>query len=529
MTNDYESIKSADVILVIGSNTTETHPVIGSMIKEQTRKGARLIVCDPRKIELHGLADIPIRQKSGSDTALINSMMNVIIEEKLYDEKFVTEKVEKFDELKACTAKYTPEYAEGITGVGADLIREAARTYASGPNSALYYTMGITQHTSGTNNVRSLCNLALLCNMAGRPGTGVNPLRGQGNVQGACDMGCLPATLPGYLKVSAPEAAQKVKDVWGCELPKLAEPGLTVAAMVAAAGDGRIKALYVMGENPIITEADTNHAKHAFGKLDFLVVQDIFLTETAAMADVVLPAACWPEKDGTCTSTVRAVQRLRKAVNAPGEARADWTVFAELAKRFGHEWNFKNVEDVFEEIRLITPSYAGMTYKRLEEGFLHWPCPTEEHPGTPVLHTERFARPGGKASFAPCDWEPPHEWPDEEYPFIATTGRNLYHYHSGTMTRRSAPGKFIKELYIEINPKDAEEINAADGDMITVTSRRGSVTGKAKVTDAVREKMVFLPFHFSEAPANLLTASVLDPTSETPGYKVNAVRVEKSL
>ena len=258
-------------------------------------------------------------------------------------------------------------------------------------------------------------------------------------------------------------------------------------------------------------------------------MQDIFLTETAAMADVVLPAACWPEKDGTCTSTVRAVQRLRKAVNAPGEARADWTVFAELAKRLGHEWNFNNVENVFEEIRLITPSYAGMTYKRLEEGFLHWPCPTEEHPGTPVLHTERFARPGGKASFAPCDWEPPHEWPDEEYPFIATTGRSLYHYHSGTMTRRSAPGKFIKSLYIEINPKDAEELGVADKDMITVTSRRGKVTGEAKITDSVREKMVFLPFHFSEAPANLLTASVLDPTSETPGYKVNAVRVEKSL
>ncbi len=507
---------------------TETHPVIASMIKERVKGGARLIVCDPRKIELHGQADISIRQRSGSDTALINSMMNVIIEERLYDEKFVTEKVEKFDELKECVSKYKPEYAQTITGIDADVIRSAARLYAAGPNSALYYTMGITQHVTGTNNVRSLCNLALLCNMAGRPGTGVNPLRGQGNVQGACDMGCLPATLPGYLKVTLPQAAQKVKEVWGCELPKLAEPGLTVANMVAAAGRGELKALYIMGENPVVTEADTNHAKHSLENLDFLVVQDIFLTETARLADVVLPAAGWPEKDGTCTSTVRAVQLLRRAVSPPGSARADWTVFAELAEKLGHKWNFKSAEDIFEEIRLFTPSYAGITYKRLEEGYLHWPCPTTEHPGTPVLHTERFARPGGKASFAPCEWSAPHEQPDEEYPFIATTGRSLYHYHSGTMTRRSAPGKFIKELYIEINPKDAEALNVVSGDMIRVTSRRGSVAGAAKVTDVVCEKMVFLPFHFAEAPANLLTASVLDPTSETPGYKVNAVKVEKS-
>jgi len=528
MTNDFDSIKHADTIMVIGSNTTEAHPVVGMMIKEQVRKGAKLIVCDPRRIELHDLATVKIQQRSGSDVALLNGMMNVILAENLHDPKFIGERVEKFEELKSLVGKYTPEYVEGITGIPADTIREAARLYASGPNSALYYTMGITQHTTGTNNVRSCCNLALLCGMLGRPGTGVNPLRGQNNVQGACDMGCLPATLPGYLKVGLPAAAEKIEALWGCKMPQEGKVGLSVATMMEAAGKGELKALYIMGENPMVTDADTNHVSHALDKLDLLVVQDIFLTETAQKADVVLPAACWPEKPGTCTNTTRAVQLLRKAAEAPGEAREDWTVFVELAKRFGHNWNFKTASDVFDDIAKFVPAYAGMSHERLDKGYLQWPCPTPEHPGTPNLHTAKFARPNGMATFSPCEWAAPHEWPDEEYPFIATTGRNLFHYHSGSMSRRGASGKYVKELYIEVNPVDAAAMGVSEGEKVTVKSRRGEVTGGARITDSVPEKMVFLPFHFGEASANLLTASVWDPTSETPAFKVSAVKVSKA-
>ena len=514
--------------MVIGSNTTEAHPVIGMMIKEQVRKGAKLIVCDPRTIELHELATVKINQRSGSDVALLNGMMNVILAENLHDPKFIEERVEKFEELKAIVEKYTPEYVEGITGVPADTIREAARTYAAGPNSALFYTMGITQHTTGTNNVRSCCNLALLCGMLGRPGTGVNPLRGQNNVQGACDMGALPATLPGYLKVGLPAAAEKIEKLWGCKIPEEGKVGLSVVTMMKAAGNGELKALYIMGENPMVTDPNTNHVAHALDSLDFLVVQDIFLTETAEKADVVLPAACWPEKEGTYSNTIRAVQLSHKACDSPGEAREDWTIFVELAKRLGHNWDFKSASDVFDDIAKFVPAYAGMNYERLNKGYLQWPCPTPEHPGTPNLHAMQFSRPNGMATFSPCEWAAPHEWPDEEYPFIANTGRNLYHYHSGSMSRRGPSGKYVKELYIEVNPVDAAAMGVKEGEKVKVTSRRGDVTGIARITESVPEKMVFVPFHFGEAPANMLTASVWDPTSETPPFKVSAVKVSKA-
>ena len=525
MTNDYESIKSADAIMVIGSNTTETHPVIASMIKERVRQGASLIVCDPRRIELAAAASVFVQQRCGTDTALLNSMMNVIIEEKLYDEKFITERTEGFKELYEVVRKYPPEAAEGITGVPAETIRLAARTYGGGPNAAVFYTMGITQHTSGTNNVRCLCDLAMLCGNLGRPGTGVNPLRGQGNVQGACDMGCLPLTLPGYLKADSPEGAAKVREVWGCELPK--ERGLSVAPMMAAAGAGTLKALFIMGENPAVTDADTKHTEAALNSLDFMVVQDIFLTETAALADVVLPAACWPEKDGTCTNTIRAVQRLRKACNAPGEARDDWRTFGELARRMGYNWRYTSPQEIFEEIRRFVPSYAGVTYDRLDKGFLQWPCPNENHPGTPILHSEKCARPSGKMLFLPCEWDSPHETPDTDYPFMASTGRTLYHYHSGSMTRRSALSGKEKELYIEINPKDAAALSINNEDFMTAESRRGEVSGRARLSERVPAGMVFIPFHFSESAANQITASALDPTSETPAFKVNSVRLRK--
>lgn len=525
MTNGYESIKEADAIMVIGSNTTETHPVIGAMIKERVRAGAKLIVCDPRRIELHAFADAPLRQRCGSDIALINAMMNVMISEGLTDEKFIAERTEGFEALRATVAKYTPEYSEKITGVPADMIRRAARLYGGAGNAAIFYTMGITQHTNGTGNVRALCCLAMLGGNLGRPGTGVNPLRGQGNVQGACDMGCLPATLPGYLKLTAPEAAEKMRRLWGCEPPERA--GLSVVPMINAAAEGKIGALFIMGENPVVTDADSAHTAHALKRLDFLAVQDIFMTETAKFADVVLPGACWPEKDGTCTNTTRTVQLLRRASCSPGGAREDWRTFAELAKRFGLNWSFESARDIFEDIKKFTPSYAGMSFERLEESPLSWPCPTEGHPGTPILHTEKFARAGGRGLFIPCEWVPPYEWPDEEYPFMATTGRSLYHYHSGTMTRRGALGKKLGGLYIEISPDDAAAAGIADGERITVESRRGSVSGAAKVTDRVPRGMLFIPFHFTEAKANNITAAVCDATSETPAFKVNAARVRR--
>ncbi len=525
MTNDFRSIRKADVLFVIGSNTTEAHPVIGSWIKERRRAGAKLIVCDPRKIELAEYADVYLRQKSGTDVALVNGLMHVILRDNLQDEAFLAQRVENFEALKAQVASYTPEVVSEITGVAPELIEEAARTYAQGPNSAIFYTMGITQHVTGTNNVRSMANLALLCGMLGRPGTGVNPLRGQNNVQGACDMGCLPDVYSGYQKVADPQSREKMGKLWGAELP--AGPGMTLVRMMEAAGSGTLKGLFIMGENPMVTDPDTNHVRHSLEKLDLLVVQDIFLTETAQMADVVLPAACWGEKDGTFTNTARTVQRVRKAVESPGEARGDWEILQDIAVRLGAPWNFRSASEVFDDLARVTPSYGGMSYRRLEEKGLAWPCPTPEHPGTPILHTEKFPRQGGKATFSPCEWKAPHEWPDEEYPYLATTGRLLYHYHSGSMTRRSAPGEFVKELYVEVHPADAAALCLEEGQLVRVTSRRGSVEGKAKVTDRVPPKMVFLPFHFGEASANVLTAAVIDPDSETPGYKVSAVRVEK--
>jgi formate dehydrogenase alpha subunit len=528
MTNNFASIMEADVMLVIGSNTTEAHPVIGSWIKERRRNGAKLIVCDPRKIELAKYADVYLRQKSGSDVALVNGLMHVILRDNLQNQAFIEERVENFEALKETVKAYTPEKVSEITGLAPEDVEKAARIYAQGPNSATFYTMGITQHTSGTNNVRSLANLALLCGMMGRPGVGVNPLRGQNNVQGACDMGALPNVFTGYQKVALPEVREKFATLWkgAAFSDKL---GKTLVKMMEAAGTGEMRGLYIMGENPMVTDPDTNHVRHCLEHLELLVVQDIFLTETAQLADVVFPAACWGEKEGTFTNTTRTVQRVRKAVNSPGEARPDWEILTALANRMGAAWKFRSASEVFDDIAACTPSYAGMSYDRLDQAGLSWPCPNAEHPGTANLHVGKFPRPNGKAIFSPCEWQPPHEWPDEEYPFLASTGRLLYHYHSGSMSRRSAPGEFVTELYIEIHPADAAELQVEPGEMLSVSSRRGVVEGKAKISDRVPPRMVFLPFHFAESGANFLTAAEIDPVSETPGYKISAVRVLKAV
>ena len=525
MTNDFESILSTDVLFVTGSNTTETHPVVGAFLKERAANGAILIVCDPRKTEMATHADVHIRHRSGSDVALLNSMMQVIIEEELFDAEFIAQRTENYEALKEMVKNDSPENTQKITGVEPEIVRKIARLYASGPNSAIFYTMGITQHTSGTNNVRALCNLALLCGMFGRPGVGINPLRGQNNVQGSCDTGALADMLPGYMKVTHPDAPEKVKRLWGCELNPI--PGLSVAPMLDAAAKGELSALYIMGENPMVTDANSSHVAHALDNLDFLVVQDIFLTETAQKADVVLPAACWAEKEGTFTNSCRAVQRVRKGIEPPGEARADWQILQDVARAMGANWSFHSPKEIFDDLAKFSPSYAGMNHERLEAAPLQWPCPTPEHPGTPILHVGQFSRAGGRATFLPVEWQAPHEWPDEEYPYLATTGRSLYHYHSGSMTRRSAPGQFINRLRIEINPEDALQVGAHDGDTLRITSRRGTVEGEAQITDRVPPQMVFLPFHFAEASTNNLTASVWDTDSETPPFKISAVRVEK--
>jgi len=526
MTNDYESIKSCDVIFLIGSNVTETHPVIGSFLKERKRQGAKLIVCDPRRIEMANYADLFLQHKNGTDVALLNGIMHVIIRDGLQNDAFIRERTENFEALKELVSSYTPQRVSEITGVAPELIERAAHLYARGPNSAIFYTMGITQHSQGTDNVRAIANLALLCGMIGRPGTGVNPLRGQNNVQGACDVGALPSFLPGYQNPMDQAARERFAKVWGKELPT--GSGLTVTEMMDAALGGTIRAMFIMGENPMVSDPDIAHVREALEKLDFLVVQDIFLTETAQLAHVVLPAASWAEKDGTFTNTTRTVQRVRKAVNPPGEARPDWQIIADLARLMGFDWNYSSAEEIFEEIRKVLPAYAGITYSRIEEKGIPWPCPSEDHPGTPTLHVERFPREGGRARFSPCHWRAPHEWPDEEYPFLASTGRILYHYHTGSMSRRSAPGEFIREMFVEVNPEDALRLGISDGDMVRVSSRRGSIECKALVTDRVAPGSVFLPFHFSEAAANQLTSSKERcPASKMPPLKVNAVRIEK--
>ena len=526
MTNNIGDLENAEVILVTGSNTTENHPVISTFIKRAVKhKGAKLIVVDPRKIKLTEFADIWLRPNLGSDIAWINGMMHVIIKEDLLDKEFVEKRTEGFEELKKVVEKYTPEYVEKITSIPKEKLIEAARMYANAKSAAICYTMGITQHITGTDNVKSLANLAMLCGNLGIPGGGVNPLRGQNNVQGACDMGGLPNVYTGYQVVTSAEIREKMAKAWGVsQLPD--KVGLKVTEMVPRALDKSIRALYIVGENPIVSDADISHVKKALENLDFLVVQDIFLTDTAKLADVVLPAAAFAEKDGTFTNTERRVSRVRKAIDPPGEAKADHEIICELATRMGYKMEYSSVEEIFEEIRKVTPSYAGITFDRIEKEGLHWPCPDENHPGTPILHTEKF--PIGKSKFHAIEYLPPAEQVDEEYPLWLTTGRILFQYHTGTMTRRvEGLNKIAPECFVEISPTDAATYGLSDGDMVEAASRRGKVVAKVKVSDMARKGVIFMPFHYSEAPANMLTNPALDPVAGIPEYKVCAVKIAK--
>ncbi|MFH1562934.1 MAG: formate dehydrogenase subunit alpha [Nitrospirota bacterium] len=522
MTNSIDEIKDADCILVTGSNTTECHPIIGLKIKQAVKNGAELIVVDPRRIELAEMADVHLRFRSGTDVAWLNGMANVIINEGLLDKKFIEERCEGFEEFKSVVMEYTPERVEEITGISADDLIKAARIYAQANKGSIIYSMGITQHTTGTDNVFSVANLAMLTGNVGRESTGVNPLRGQNNVQGACDVGALPPFLPGYQKVADPQIRAKFEQAWGVKLPET--PGLTIIEMLNEAGK-KIKALYIMGENPMVSDPDLTHVEASLKALDFLVVQDIFLTETAKLADVVLPAASFAEKNGTFTNTERRVQLVRKAIEPVGISKPDCVIMAELAGKMGYQMRYNSAAAVMEEIAGLTPSYGGISYKRLEEeGGLQWPCPDVAHPGTKYLHKDKFT--GGKGKFQPVQYRPPAEVPDAEYPFRLTTGRMLYHYHTGSMTRRSVGlDEICKEGYIEINPADAEFLGIKESDAVTVSSRRGKIEIKAKLTDIVARGLVFIPFHFAESAANILTNAALDPIAKIPELKVCAVNI----
>jgi formate dehydrogenase alpha subunit len=527
MTNSIAELEDTDCILVTGSNTTENHPVIAARIKRAARyKNKTLIVIEPRRIDLVKYATLWLRQKPGTDIAVFNGIMNVIIKENLQAADYVAERTENFEALKETVAKYTPEYVEKISGVpAADLIK-AARLYGQAKAASIVYCMGITQHTVGTDNVKTLANLAMLTGNVGILGGGVNPLRGQNNVQGACDMGGLPNVFSGYQVVTDAANRKKMEDAWGVTgLPDYV--GMTMTDMLPAILKGGIKALYIVGENPVVSDPDLNHAIKEMQALDFLVVQDIFLTETAQLADVVLPAVTFAEKEGTFSNTERRVARVRQAIPVLAGTKQDWQIVAEISNRMGYTMNYKNPQEIFEEIRTVTPSYAGLTYKRLDSGGIQWPCPTEDHPGTVFLHKDKFTR--GLGAFFAIEHKDPAEMPDPEYPLYLTTGRLLYHYHTGTMSRK-AKGLMEKapECQVEISDLDAANYGIAAGDRVRVKTRRGEITVKAQISPKAVPGTIFVPFHYAEAAANRLTIAALDPVSKIPEYKVCAVQIEKA-
>jgi formate dehydrogenase alpha subunit len=526
MTNSINEFDDADLFLVTGSNTTMQHPLIGSRMINAKQRGAQLLIIDPREIPLSKFADLHLKQNIGTDVAVLNGMMNVIIEEGVYDKPFVETRTEGFDKLKEVVSKYPPGVVEKITGIKTADLEKAALMYAKADKAMIAYAMGITQHTTGVDNVKTCANLAMLTGHLGRPSTGVNPLRGQNNVQGACDMGGLPNVYSGYQPVIDANVKKKFEEAWKVECLD-DKPGLTITDMMNAAHNGELKALYVMGENPLMSDPNTSHIEHALSNLDFLVVQDIFLSETAMKADVVLPAASFAEKDGTYTNTERKVQPGFKAVSPPGQARPDWQIICELSKLSGYSMQYESPADVLKEINALTPSYAGITHERLIRSYgLHWPCPTADHPGTPCLHKDKFSK--GLGTFIPCEFKPPAELPDEEYDFILTTGRIYYHFHTGTMTRRtSILEREAPEALLEIHPEDAKMLGIRNQDKVEVTSRRGSVQLKAEITERVPQKVVFSTFHFREASINILTNSAFDPVAKIPEYKECAVKIRR--
>jgi len=528
MTNTISEIGKAACIFVIGSNTTAAHPVIGRQINRAVRNGTKLVVADPRETGLCRMADVWLRHKPGTDVALLNAMARVIIKKKLLDTSFIKERCEGFEAFEAAVMESDLTVAEQVTGVPAEKIVEAARMYASISPATILYAMGITQHSHGTANVKALANLALLTGNIGKPSTGVNPLRGQNNVQGACDMGALPDVFPGYQKVDDPEIRKKFEKAWDCQLNP--SPGLTLTELFEAVDSGKVKALYVVGENPVLTEADTNFIEEAISHLELLVVQDIFLTETAQVADVVLPAVSFAEKDGTFTNTERRVQRVRKAIEPVGHSRPDWMIICDIAQNMGAKgFDFKGPEQIMEEIRNLTPSYGGITYERIDGVGLQWPCPDLKHPGTPYLYAEKFNTPSGRGQFTPISYTPSAEVISHEYPLILTTRRSIFHFHS-TLSRKVAELNVLRgEEQVEINPVDAAVLEIEDGETVKVMSRRGAVKAKAKISKITPPGVVSMTFHYPETRTNVLTHAALDPIAKIPEFKVCAVKIEREI
>lgn len=525
MTNSIREIEGMEVMFVIGSNTKETHPVIANRMLKALRNGSRLIVADPRRVPMTKFADIHMRLRPGTDVALLNGMAHVIIKKGLQNDEFMGERTEGFEKWKLTVEEFTPEHASKITGVPKEDIIKSALLYGGSRKAGVFYTMGITQHTHGTDNVNAIANLALLTGNIGRESTGINPLRGQNNVQGACDAGCLPNVYPGYQRVDLPMVKKKFEESWGAELSD--KEGLKSTEMVDKAAEGMLKALYVMGENPVLTDPHMEHTIKALKNLEFLMVQDIFMTETAELADVVLPASCFAEKNGTFINTERKVQRVRKAVEPPGEAREDRRIISDISNKIGYEMKYLTAEDVFDELGGLWPALTGITYSRLQRGGIHWPCPTRDHPGTEYLYKAGFPR--GKVSFTRVEYIPSAEATSGDYPYILTTGRNLFQYHSGSMTRRVAPIEaHAGEPYVEISREDARGLGVEDGDAVAVGSRRGEIKIQARVSDKVPAGTVFIPMHYREAAANVITNDAVDPYAKTPEFKVCAVRIRKT-
>ncbi len=527
MTNSIPEIPHADCMLITGSNPTSQHPIISGWMMEAKKKGSKLIVIDPREIPISLQADLYLQIKPGTNIAMFNGLANVIIEKGLADIDFIKSRTEGFEEFKQKVKEYTLERVSEITGVAPELIEQAAVMYGSAESAMIFYAMGITQHRSGTDNVKSIANLALLTGNVGRPSSGVNPLRGQNNVQGACDMGALPNVLTGYRATTDEKARRFFEDHWGTSIPE--KPGLTIVEMTNAAHEGNLKAMLIMGENPAVTDPNITHVKEALEKLDFLAVIDIFLTETAQLADLVLPAASFAEKEGTFTNTDRRVQRVRKAINPLGESKPDWEIICMLANEMGASgFDFSSPNEIMDEIRQVTPQYKGISYDRLDNGeSLQWPCPDENHPGTQYLHAKEFPR--GRGKFFALDHQQPHELPSEDYPFTLTTGRVPFHWHSGSVTRRIEPlHNEVPTGFVDISEEDAKKLGIKTGDIVTITSRRGSIKVKAHVSDGIRPGIVFVPMHFIECAANILTDNKgLDPIAKIPELKVSAVNIRK--
>jgi formate dehydrogenase alpha subunit len=523
MTNSIREIEGMEVIFIIGSNTKETHPVIANRMIKAYRKGAKIIVADPRNVPMVKFAEVFLKMRPGTDIALLNGIAHVIVNEGLQNEEFIREKTEGYDAWKQSIRDFTPEKVEKDTGIPKDDIIKAARLYGKSRRAGIFYTMGITQHICGTDNVRAVANLATLTGNIGREFTGVNPLRGQNNVQGASDAACLPNVYPGYQRVDDPGVRQKFEQAWGVELsPK---PGLTATEMMNSAVEGKLKAMYIMGENPIITDPNMHHTIKALNSLEFLVVQDIFMTETAALADVIFPATCSFEKDGTFTNTERRVQRVRKAVEPPGRARNDLAIISRMSRAMRYPLEYDSPEQVLAEFGRLWPALFGITYDRISTSGLAWPCPSKDHPGTEYLYKDGF--PKGKVPFVTVPFNPPAEVTNDEYPFILTTGRNLYQYHSGSMTRRvNAIEQHAGDAYVEMNPADVAKLGIKNGEMIRVRSRRGKVDIKARISRRVSEGMIFIPMHYREAAANVITNDALDPVVKIPELKVCAVKIE---